>query len=521
MYQSPVFSGEIKGFVKKNNSIYQFDDFTKININNKVSVKYKADREIIIKVSYSGPNNNNKILGNLSLDVNQIFSFPEDGKYVLLKEEGMHTIIVEPSIGNPLAINFFVSQDKINKNIFGNPKKSKEKKEDFLQAKTTKVNPISYVKNNNDYKIIKNIKNSSVQRASGSEIYKEISGSTVLILGQDGIGSGVVIESKKKSDSKKLITQILTNYHVIKDQKKIGVVKKPSIMSNEVIENSEIYPAKVLRVNKGYDLALIEIEHKKIGSFFSKDLKPIKLGSKDDLEVAQKTHAIGHPSGKYWTYTQGVISQIRDNYKWSYDENWNLKADIIQTQTPINPGNSGGPLINKDYELIGLNSFVSKGEGLNYAVSISTIKDFLQGNSQTLASLLETKSKENKKINTVKTNNKKEKKCVFISKLDVYKGLGASFTKGQDGYHETEAWDCYAGPEADTWQVDKNQNKKTDQTWVDYDGNGNFDYLIDYVFYQGNLHTVISYFNNDGSLKIVKRGFDFDNDGTIDKWDVS
>ena len=331
----------------------------------------------------------------------------------------------------------------------------------------------------------------------------------------------MAFKNKKKSNGKSLNIQILTNYHVIKGQKKIGVIKKPSEMSNAAVENSEIYSAKVLRVNKEYDLALIEIEHKKIGSFFNSDLKPVKLGKQKDLEVAQKTHAIGHPSGKYWTYTQGVISQIRNNFSWSYDKNWNLKADVIQTQTPINPGNSGGPLINADYELIGLNSFVAKGEGLNYAVSISTIKDFLNGNNQTLASLIKLESSKKKKVETKKVNKNGKRKCVFLSSLDVYKGFGDNLKLGQDGYKETEVWDCHSGPEADTWNVDITQNRKTDQVWLDSDANGHLDVLVEYVFYQGNLHTIISYFNNTGSLKIVKRGFDFDNDGKVDKWDVS
>jgi hypothetical protein len=53
------------------------------------------------------------------------------------------------------------------------------------------------------------------------------------------------------------------------------------------------------------------------------------------------------------------------------------KVDVVQTQTPINPGNSGGPLISDSGTLIGVNSFKSPGEGLNFAVSISEVKKFL------------------------------------------------------------------------------------------------------------------------------------------------
>ena len=54
------------------------------------------------------------------------------------------------------------------------------------------------------------------------------------------------------------------------------------------------------------------------------------------------------------------------------------RANIIQTQTPINPGNSGGPLLDENSRVVGINSFRHRsGEGLNYAVSVDTINEFL------------------------------------------------------------------------------------------------------------------------------------------------
>jgi S1-C subfamily serine protease len=77
---------------------------------------------------------------------------------------------------------------------------------------------------------------------------------------------------------------------------------------------------------------------------------------------------IGHPTGEAWSYTTGVISQYRQNYEWQAEGNSiRHRADIIQTQTPINPGNSGGPLLSDSSNLIGVNSFKSGGEGLNFA----------------------------------------------------------------------------------------------------------------------------------------------------------
>lgn len=88
-------------------------------------------------------------------------------------------------------------------------------------------------------------------------------------------------------------------------------------------------------------------------------------------------HAIGHPTGEAWTYTRGIVSQIRRAYAWSTEDKIPHEATVIQTQTPINPGNSGGPLLDDELNVIGINSFVGEGEGLNFAVSAEDVKSFL------------------------------------------------------------------------------------------------------------------------------------------------
>ena len=96
------------------------------------------------------------------------------------------------------------------------------------------------------------------------------------------------------------------------------------------------------------------------------------------MNVGQDVHAIGHPQGEVWTYTRGIVSQIRANYEWKTEEGITHRANIIQTQTPINPGNSGGPLLDENANVVGINSFRHRsGEGLNYAVSVDTINEFL------------------------------------------------------------------------------------------------------------------------------------------------
>jgi len=95
--------------------------------------------------------------------------------------------------------------------------------------------------------------------------------------------------------------------------------------------------------------------------------------------VGQDVHAIGHPEGQIWTYTKGLISQIRANFEWSTSDRDKHRAKVIQTQTPINPGNSGGPLMDDNSRIIGINSFLLPGsQGLNYAVAVDEVREFLK-----------------------------------------------------------------------------------------------------------------------------------------------
>src|SRR5690606_14286963 len=131
--------------------------------------------------------------------------------------------------------------------------------------------------------------------------------------------------------------------------------------------DADIRPAKVVKRDGVADLALLQVADVPAG------VKPLAVGSAASVQVGADVHAIGHPTGEAWTYTRGVVSQVRKDYAWM-DEH---KATVIQTQTPINPGNSGGPLINDDLEIIGVNSFKADGEGLNFAVSADDVKAFL------------------------------------------------------------------------------------------------------------------------------------------------
>jgi len=62
--------------------------------------------------------------------------------------------------------------------------------------------------------------------------------------------------------------------------------------------------------------------------------------------IGQHVFTIGHRS-----FGQGVVSQIRPDYEWRYQDGITRSATTIQTQTPINPG---GPLLNDEGAVVGI-----------------------------------------------------------------------------------------------------------------------------------------------------------------------
>lgn len=191
--------------------------------------------------------------------------------------------------------------------------------------------------------------------------YQKAVPAVVFVATDSGFGSGAIIDTDG---------HVITNWHVVKDHSKAIVVFKPK--DDAALRKDLAFSARVEKIDQVCDLALLKINAP------PKAYSLMHLGDSSALSVGQDVHAIGHPSGESWTYTRGIISQIRLNYEWTTSEGVKHRAKVIQTQTPISPGSSGGPLFDNNANLIGINSFRLKGEGLNYAVAVDAIKELLR-----------------------------------------------------------------------------------------------------------------------------------------------
>jgi len=147
---------------------------------------------------------------------------------------------------------------------------------------------------------------------------------------------------------------VMTNAHVVNGSDKVIV----GLTSGKKLN------AKLVGQDFFTDLAVLKIEGK--GPW-----PKAQLGDSAKIKVGDWAIAVGNPFGLENTVTLGIISNLNRNVTQLgiYDK----KLEMIQTDAAINPGNSGGPLLNRDGEVIGINTLIRSGPGagLSFAIPIN------------------------------------------------------------------------------------------------------------------------------------------------------
>ena len=156
---------------------------------------------------------------------------------------------------------------------------------------------------------------------------------------------------------------IVSNYHVIVNADTVTVV---------LADGTEL-EAQVLGGDPDSDLAVLGVSTAKVV------LQPIPLGDSDDLQVGQMVSAIGNPFGQEFTLTSGIVSALGRTIR-SGNSLFSI-PEVIQTDAAINPGNSGGPLLDRQGQVIGINTQIitrsGSNAGVGFAVPINTAKQVI------------------------------------------------------------------------------------------------------------------------------------------------
>lgn len=319
----------------------------------------------------------------------------------------------------------------------------------------------------------------------------------VAVFTEGSIGAGVLLNSKSSKalgldDLKPNYAGfIVTNFHVVELEADYAVAFAPARGSN--LDDSPITKPDILGVLPGKDLALLGVYE--IPSY----IKGAEIAEFETLRVGADVEAIGHPSNELWSYTRGYISQIRKDYEWKYGDGIELKATLIQTQTPINPGNSGGPLYTRDGRVAGINAFGDQdAQGLNFAISASEFPSL---------------------VSTVEESELYRAVALLWNREDIRDtanaiGLGYGADLVRDNGTEILSFSSQDNGVIDLYAVFESGTDKP--FFIANSGSGN-DVDIAFFLDHNNPNAIFAaYFDSDGDGEYEYQGWDFNGDFIID-----
>jgi S1-C subfamily serine protease len=170
-----------------------------------------------------------------------------------------------------------------------------------------------------------------------------------------GLVSGFVIDASGL---------VATNYHVLKEAHEAQV---------QTHDGTRIDVRGVRACDPGSDLVILELAKR------PDKVEVLELATDGGLRPGQEVIALGHPRGFRFTVTSGIISAVRTTEELPRPVIEFLKAwpDLtwIQSTAAISGGSSGGPLLNREGKVIGLNTWMARGENLGFAVHARHLAD--------------------------------------------------------------------------------------------------------------------------------------------------
>lgn len=213
-----------------------------------------------------------------------------------------------------------------------------------------------------------------------SVIFTRVAPSTLIVpcTRKDGQiqGSSVVIDAD----------QVVTNYHVVEGAQTI-----------QVRHGSQSWPATLLAFDQRHDLAILSVPQ--LGR------PKVSLRPASDVKVGEHVFAVGAPRGLELSLSDGLVSALRTpngelaQQNPSPDKGSAMRvvsamrarkgepaeqtstldkgaaeqhssvppSPLIQTTAPVSPGSSGGGLFDNQGRLIGIITFGTSGQNLNFA----------------------------------------------------------------------------------------------------------------------------------------------------------
>jgi S1-C subfamily serine protease len=173
-----------------------------------------------------------------------------------------------------------------------------------------------------------------------------------------GLGSGFVISANG---------EIATNAHVVTSGAGAAVREAGELFVR--FGDGNQVDAEIVGFDPFSDVALVKVDPEGL------TLRPLTLGSIDDVAVGEPVAAIGSPFGEEQSLSVGVVSATDREIE---SLTGFLTTGALQTDAAINSGNSGGPLLDSAGRVLGINSQIrsasGSGSGVGFAVSVDVVR---------------------------------------------------------------------------------------------------------------------------------------------------
>ncbi len=145
---------------------------------------------------------------------------------------------------------------------------------------------------------------------------------------------------------------VITNYHVVRQAKKIDVVQA----------NGESLSASVIAFDSASDIAMLRIDATN---------RPWLAWASQPPTTGHLVWVAGTPYGLDGSLSMGIISAVNRT-----SLSGSPMRDYLQTDAVVNPGHSGGPVVDADGNVIGIASVILGDEyrGIGFALPSATAK---------------------------------------------------------------------------------------------------------------------------------------------------
>lgn len=230
----------------------------------------------------------------------------------------------------------------------------------------------------------------SVAPAAGEQVYDRLVRSTTLILGKDGLGSGVLVHRARRL--------VVTNDHVVDGSTdKLLVAFALYDSAGELVTDFARYreftaklrqaegppayirKAEVLARKPGKDLALLQLDSVPDSARSLRlSVRPAATGSR---VFTVGNSGAGGGSNLLWRYTVGNVRGRSNQAVTLHGGGRPKRIDslVMETDAPTNPGDSGGPVVNDKCHLVAVNCFGNTGTRLvSGHIDVDEVRKFLR-----------------------------------------------------------------------------------------------------------------------------------------------